>query len=162
MALEQFGKWARKYLDITPKEKFIALEDGEIINYLDENYQEHPDDTQIAPPVGFNPQPSLAETIRNMVRSERLRQELEGQDMETFEEADDFDVGDDYDPTTPYENDFDPDYREVKDVVERSRLSATQEPDQADQDADSGPAKKNRVGSADTVTEPAKPAKSGA
>lgn len=76
--------------------------------YLDEHGRELPDPTPIAPPVGFRRQPSLAEQIRAMVRSERLRQEAEAQGFETFEEADDFEVGDDYDPTSPYEEVFDP------------------------------------------------------
>lgn len=76
--------------------------------YLDEHGREMPDPTPIAPPVGYNRQPSLAEQIRAMVRSERLRQEAEAQGFETFEEADDFDVGDDLDPSSPYEEVFDP------------------------------------------------------
>lgn len=43
-----------------------------------------------------------------MVRSERLAREVAEQGYETFEEADDFDVGDDYEPNTQYEETFDP------------------------------------------------------
>lgn len=43
-----------------------------------------------------------------MVRSERLAQEAAQAGYESFEEADDFEVGDDYDPSSPYETDFDP------------------------------------------------------
>lgn len=75
---------------------------------LDENGHEIPDPTPMAPPIGYKRQPSLAEQIRAMVRSEKLRQEAEEAGAETFDEADDFDVGDDYDPRSPYEHDFDP------------------------------------------------------
>lgn len=71
---------------------------------LNERGQEIPDPTPVAPPVGFVRQKSLAEQIREMVRSERLRQEVEAQGYETFEEADDFDVDeDDPLPFTPYQ-----------------------------------------------------------
>lgn len=64
----------------------------------------------VAPPVGYKSTPPLAEQIRAMVRSERLRQEAESLGAESFDEADDFDVGDDYDPRSPYEFErfFDP------------------------------------------------------
>lgn len=75
---------------------------------LDEHGREIADPTPIAPPIGYNKQPSMMENIRNMIRSERLRQEVEAAGAETFEEADDFDVGEDFDPTSPYEENFDP------------------------------------------------------
>lgn len=66
------------------------------------------DPTPMAPPVGYKRQPSLAEQIREMVRSERLAADLEAAGYETFDEAEDFEIGDDYDPTSPYEQHFDP------------------------------------------------------
>ncbi len=75
---------------------------------LDRYGRETPDPTPLAPPIGHNPQPSLTQQIRDMVRSERLARDLEASGVETFEDADDFDVGDDYDPSSPYEEDFDP------------------------------------------------------
>lgn len=66
------------------------------------------DPKPIAPPIGYKKAPSISDTIRNMIRSERLKQEAEAQGYETFEEADDFDVGDDYDPKSPYEEVFEP------------------------------------------------------
>lgn len=86
-------------------------ETGEMI--VNEKGQEVPDPTPMAPPVGYVKQQSLAEQIREMVRSEKLRLEVEQQGLETFEEADDFDVGDDYDPSSPYENEFDPPISEL-------------------------------------------------
>lgn len=51
----------------------------------------------------------LAERVRDLVRSENLRMLAEAQSLESFEEADDFNIPDDpIDPTTPYEEDFEP------------------------------------------------------
>ena len=66
----------------------------------------HPDPTPIAPPVGYQRSPTIAEQLRTMVRSEHIRMEAEAAGMDTFEEADDFDVGDDYDPRSPWEEQF--------------------------------------------------------
>lgn len=85
--------------------------------------QEKPDPVPVAPPVGFVKQPSLAEQIRDMVRSERLAREVAESGYETFEESEDFDVGDDYDPRSPFENDFDPPIKEVRAEVEKARAS---------------------------------------
>ncbi|AZL83004.1 hypothetical protein [Apis mellifera associated microvirus 42] len=76
--------------------------------YLDSKGREKPDPTPIAPPIGYKRQPSLAEQIRNMVRSERLAMEAAAAGYGTFEEEDDFDTGEDLDPRSPYEIDFDP------------------------------------------------------
>lgn len=75
---------------------------------LDEFGREVLDSTPMQPPIGYHRTPSLAEQIRSMVRSEKLALEAEAAGAETFEEADDFDVGDDFDPTSPYEQEFDP------------------------------------------------------
>lgn len=66
------------------------------------------DPTPIAPPIGYRKQPSIAEQMRAMIRSERLREEAAAQGYESFEEADDFDVDDDFDPTSPFEEQFEP------------------------------------------------------
>lgn len=75
---------------------------------FDDEGREIMDPTPIAPPIGYKKAPSISETIRNLIRSERLKQEAAAQGYETFEEADDFDVGDDFDPTSPYEEVFEP------------------------------------------------------
>lgn len=69
--------------------------------------KEHLDPTPISVPIGWKRPLTLNEQIRQMVRSEELRRFALSSDQETFEEADDFDVGDDFDPTAPYEQDFD-------------------------------------------------------
>lgn len=73
-----------------------------------------PDPTPMAPPIGYKRQPSMVEIVREMVRSERLAAEVGAAGYETFEEADDFDVGDEPDDLkSGFENDFDPPIREL-------------------------------------------------
>lgn len=103
--------------DLAPGE--FVMPDGEIVKLnskgrrQDERGWEIPDPTPLAPPIGYVYQVPLAEQIRNMVRSETLRQVAENAGAETFEEADDFDVGDDIDPHSQWENEFDPSVREL-------------------------------------------------
>lgn len=68
---------------------------------------EVPDPRPVAVPVGFKRPETLAEQVQRLVRGAISRQAEEA-GAETFEEAEDFDVGDDFDPTTPYETIFDP------------------------------------------------------
>lgn len=77
---------------------------------LDEDGRELGDSTPMSPPVGYKREPTIAERIRTMVRSEALAQAAAAAGKETFEEADDFDVPDDdtFDPATPYEEVFEP------------------------------------------------------
>lgn len=82
-----------------------------------------PDPVPVAPPVGYKRVPSMVETIREMVRSERLAAEAAAMGHETFEEADDLDIPDDPpDLHSQWENEFDPPVAEVvkagKEVVE--------------------------------------------
>lgn len=67
------------------------------------------DGTPIAPPLGFIKQPSLHELMRAMV-IEHAAARARGQEVETFEDADDFDMDDDDEPSrhSPYEANFDP------------------------------------------------------
>jgi hypothetical protein len=89
--------------------KEIAHELSAADTYLNERGHELPSGVPMAPPLGYKKQPSLHETIRNMIRSERLAQEAATAGFETFDEADDFDVGDDLDPSSPYELEFEGD-----------------------------------------------------
>lgn len=96
--------------------------------------REIPDPVPLAPPVGWKKQPSLAEQIREMVRSEKLAQEAAAAGYETFEEADDFDIPDDpVDPTTPYERTFEGlSARELRQrEAEAARRAALDSPDDA-------------------------------
>lgn len=69
--------------------------------------KEYPDPIPTAPPVGYTQPPDIMTMIRTMIQSEQVRQRLAQEDMETFEEADDFDIEDDpVDPLTEYEKVF--------------------------------------------------------
>lgn len=83
----------------------------------------------VAPPVGYVKHVSLAEQIRSMVRSEALRFHAEQTGHETFEEADDFDIGDDFDPRSPYEVDFEPPaVADIRRAVEEARAAPATTP----------------------------------
>lgn len=70
--------------------------------------REIPNSTPMEPPIGYKKQPSIFDQVRAMVRSDKLKQEAINAGMETFEEADDFDLDEDEDPHSKYENEFDP------------------------------------------------------
>lgn len=91
----------------------IDQDTGVITHFQAADGREYLDPTPIAPPIGYKRQPSLSDQIREMVRNERLQAELEAAGLETFEDADDFEVGDDYDPSTPWENDTTPSVKEL-------------------------------------------------
>lgn len=91
---------------------------------LDKTGAEIMDPQSLAPPLGFVRRPPLAEQIRDMVRSEHLRQAAEGSGLETFEEADDFDIPDDPpDPQSQWENEFDP---PISELLEAGRAALSQ------------------------------------
>lgn len=69
---------------------------------FDDRGRELPDDTPVAMPVGFGRPPSMREMIQRYVREE-ISQVASATGRETFEESDDFEVGDDFDPTSPWE-----------------------------------------------------------
>jgi len=72
------------------------------------NGVEFPDPTPVALALKFKKPLSIQEQMMQMIRADDFRKALLNRDVETFEEADDFDVDDDsFDPTTPYEQDFD-------------------------------------------------------
>lgn len=73
------------------------------------------DDTPVAVPLKFKRESGFNDLVRAMIRSEELRREAEKAGVETFDEADDFEVGDDYDPKSPYEESFDP----LEDAIKR-------------------------------------------
>lgn len=76
---------------------------------LDEHGHEIVSNVPMAPPVGYKKEPSVSDRIREMVKSEMLRREVEAAGLETLEEADDFEIPDDpVDPSTPFEAHFDP------------------------------------------------------
>lgn len=74
---------------------------------LDENGHEVPDPTPLEIPAGFKRPETLAEQVQRLVRTSVSEWAARNQE-ETFEESEDFDVGDDDDPASPYETVFDP------------------------------------------------------
>lgn len=86
--------------------------------YLNDLGQEIPDPRPISPPIGYKRQPSVFDLQReNLALAMRLNRE--DAEFETFEESEDFDVDDDdYDPSSPWENDFDPPFSEIRAAVE--------------------------------------------
>lgn len=80
-----------------PKGKPLTEAGGEVV-----------DGIPLEPPLGYVRTEPLAVQIRNQVILQKALLAAEEAGDDTFEEADDFDVGDDYDPTSPYEVDFDP------------------------------------------------------
>lgn len=72
---------------------------------LTEKGHEVPDPVPLAPPVGYIKPNSIFDQVREMIRSDALRQEALMAGAETFEDSDDFDIGDDYEPDAPYELD---------------------------------------------------------
>lgn len=67
------------------------------------------DQTPVAMPVGFKRPVPLNQRIQEMARAEISRMAAEMGD-ESFDEADDFNI-DDFDPHSPWEEDFDPDVK---------------------------------------------------
>lgn len=75
--------------------------------YLDEHGREKPNPFPLEPPIGYKKQPTIAELMRQAIR--QASEEARSAGAETEEEANDFDIDDEYDPSTPYEHDFEPD-----------------------------------------------------
>lgn len=90
---------------------------------INEKGQEVLDNTPVAIPVRFQRVKNLSDQIRETLRSEEFRAYLNSQELETPEEADDFEVGDDYDPRSPYEMSLDQELRGPEDD-ERERQAA--------------------------------------
>lgn len=74
--------------------------------------REHLDPTPMQPPLGYKRQPSLAEQIRTQVAAHHAA--LRDHEPESLEEADDFDIDDEVDPHSKWENDFEPSVKELK------------------------------------------------
>lgn len=88
---------------------------------LNERGQLIPDNRPMAPPLNYKPQPSMMEIVRQQVLL--ASREAAAAGMETEEEADDFDVGDEPEIKSPYEIDAE---SEVPIAVLRARAEAAQ------------------------------------
>lgn len=111
-----FGEMAEAF----HKVKFDDMTGEILTKQIGTDGREYNDPTPMAPPIGYKRAPSMVEIIREQVRHALLAQAAEASGHETFEEADDFDIGDDYDPSTPWENDFDPPIAEVLAEAQRA------------------------------------------
>ena len=68
--------------------------------------QEQLSEVPVALPIGYK-RPDTLKDIMNRLRCEMIQEGLD-REVETFEEADDFDCDDDFDPSSPWEELFDP------------------------------------------------------
>lgn len=96
------------------KVEFDASEYGEKLASIRHNEagEEVLDPTRRQPPLGHKKTVPLHLQIRQMVMQEKLRQiEME---PETEEEAEDFNVGEDFEPLSKYENDHIPSLRKLR------------------------------------------------
>lgn len=85
---------------------------------------EKTDPVPVKPPVHRQRQHTVDERIRAAIRSDRMQQIAEARGMESFQEADDFDIEDDpIDPLTPYERDFEGSV--TQDMLERAKARVT-------------------------------------
>lgn len=78
------------------------------------NGEEILDRYPMEPPLGYKRTLSLAEQIAQQVRIQKAMALDDVNLQETEEEADDFEVGEDYEPLSPYENDHIPKIAELK------------------------------------------------
>jgi len=81
------------------------------------------------PPLGYKKSLSLSEQIAQQVRIQHLRMLEDAALEETEEEADDFEIGEDYEPLSKYENDHMPTLanlkkraKEINDQIEKRKL----------------------------------------
>lgn len=78
------------------------------IGKFNDRGEELVDGRPMEPPVGYVSTPTIAEQIALQVRAEAQRLARENAGVESFEEQEDFDVGEDLDPSSPYEAFFEP------------------------------------------------------
>lgn len=113
--------------------------------------EEIPDTTKPELPLGFKKPESLAEQVRRLVRSEHIKMAAQAAGVETWEEADDFDVGDDYDPRSPFEEIFDPTWSAPETTpVEEKKPSAKAKDDSSKEPKKGGKKSPPSQGSGDT------------
>lgn len=87
------------------------------------------DPTPMQPPLGYRRTLSLSEQIAQQVRIAHLKILEDSAIEETEDEADDFEVGDDFEPLSQHENDHMPTLanlkkqaKEINDKIERRKL----------------------------------------
>lgn len=93
-----------------PKAKKVKRTGMQQISELLPDGREKPDPTPMSAALGKRRAKSIRDNVVEILRSEKWREAMEENGEETFEEADDFDVDDDFDPSTPYEEFFEGEY----------------------------------------------------
>lgn len=87
--------------------------------------REIPDPIPLKPALSRQRARSIRDHVVDVVRSENFRRSMEDQGQETFEDADDFDVDDDIDPSSPYEEFFEGEYEQLRQARIEASLSKT-------------------------------------
>lgn len=64
---------------------------------------EFPDGTPVEVPLRFSRPPTLEERMKMFIRSQRMQEVAQAAGMESFQEADDFEIDDPDEALTPYE-----------------------------------------------------------
>lgn len=89
------------------KSKAEQLEFPHGLSRINKDGSETPDPRPLALPVGFERPESIQELIQRLVRDPAIRAEMDAGDIDTFDDADDFEIPDDI-PQSPHEENFDP------------------------------------------------------
>lgn len=90
-----------------PEGVSVTYEQSVQSQYLDANGHELPNPVPMQPPVGYVKRPSIAQQMREMIQQVSYEAAMSGQ--ETEEEANDFDVDEDFEPSSPWEDEFEVD-----------------------------------------------------
>lgn len=122
---------------------------------LDPEGREIPDPVSLVQEVSWRDPPNIEATIQSFLAEQRIREALHEQGQETFEEADDFEVGDDFDPTSPYEGDFETPLADLAKAMQE-RLYGPQGGEKPPVPAGGPPAASPPVGSPEGSTDPQK------
>lgn len=117
--------------DTTKVEDPMPREPKKALDNHDVDGREFGDPTPLQPPLGYKRSLSLNEQIAQQVRLHHIAALEAAMDEETDEEADDFEVGDDFEPSSKYENDHIPSIKELKqralEINEEIRLHGLRE-----------------------------------
>lgn len=100
-------------------DEFIAV--AGFLAELDKNGHEMLNPKPMYPTVGFQNPPTLEQQIRALLQEARVREAIEAEGFETPEEADDFDVGDDFEPFSFHE------FSEEEEEIARAYIQARRE-----------------------------------
>lgn len=133
------------------------------------------DTTPLSLPSGFKRPETLAEQVQRLVRGSISRY-AEASGAETWEEANDFELDEDFDPTTPYEEFFDPvigrnvtpdEFRRHEDryreevLLRQKNYYRMREQEQFQEELEKPKSRKKREAAEGAAPAPAKPERSG-